>query len=340
MALSTMLTFAICASVHGWATMPGVHCWGGGVPRTRHPRHAPLLATEEGTAPKVPRDEEHPFSLASARRRMADGYQQGVARSQAYFNSRRPTDAIVQNAVPLRNSDRVAGMILAVLYVESALFSASLILAWLVGASEAFAVVGQGRLFAALAVATNVRSCTRLPRLCVEVFALPWVFRQVRSRAIDLRASFVKDRAAQTLAVTAVVFLTLRAANKALLLGTTAPAAVILWEKFGILLGALLSPLVDLVPAVGAVSDVLGGSVSWFAVEAWAIASRMGGALVALEQAARHAPVLTQLFLLADLERHLVVPAQFVVAALEAFKEEVILPTLKTLGWLTMQTLG
>ena len=130
----------------------------------------------------------------------------------------------MQNAVPLRNSDRVAGMILAVLYVESALFSASLILAWLVGASEAFAVVGQGRLFAALAVATNVRSCTRLPRLCVEVFALPWVFRQVRSRAIDLRASFVKDRAAQTLAVTAVVFLTLRAAEQGPSVGHDRPS--------------------------------------------------------------------------------------------------------------------
>ena len=82
-------------------------------------------------------------------------------------------------------------------------------------------------------------------------------------------------------------------------------------------------PLVEAVPLVGSLADVLGQSAAPLARMLWSRSTDAASALIALDRAARHAPLLAPLYSLAELEQHLVAPAKFVVAALAAFKEEV-----------------
>ena len=58
-------------------------------------------------------------------------------------------------------------------------------------------------------------------RLLAECVALPYVMRRIESRSTELRATYVKDRASQTIAVFGVLLLTLRAFNAGALSGTT-----------------------------------------------------------------------------------------------------------------------
>ena len=73
---------------------------------------------------------------------------------------------------------------------------------------------------------------------------------------------------------------------------------------------------------------------------AWAGATHVGARAVALDAAARATPINAAFYALADTERLLAPPGRLVVAALGAFYQEVILPLLRTLGFVTMQTLG
>ena len=71
-----------------------------------------------------------------------------------------------------------------------------------------------------------------------------------------------------------------------------------------------------------------------------AAATRLAARLVAIDAAARLTPINAAFYALADTERYLAAPGRLLVAALVAFFREVILPIGRTLGFITVQTLG
>ena len=261
--------------------------------------------------------------------RLADSYQEGYQRSQAYFRSSAggtPSDE------PLRQSDAVAAVGLTAILWEAILFGCTCLLVWLCATSDTFAVgPPQARLIDAATKATAFRSATRLPRLIVECVTLPLVRAQVRARPMSDRAAFVKDRASQTVAIVLVVLLTLRAFNARLLRGTTAPAALELAQFAGRVLGPLPGFLLQL-PLVDSLCRAL--HVAW----AWGLDA--GSRAVALDAAARRSWLVGPLYALAELECKLAGPARFVSLAMVAFVDDVVKPILRTLGFITVQTLA
>ena len=289
-------------------------------------------ADDDSTAESVPAPEERkPFF-----EQMSESYREGYSKAQQSFKTTRRADIADLDASPLRRSDKLAGVLLAIVLVEAVSFGAAFMFAWLAGAVPGTALVGtavppQARLVTAAARATAFRSATRLPRLLAECLAVPYVLRAVAARAIEVRAEFVKDRASQAAGVLVALALLLRALNRTVLAGTTAPAAALLAAAIGRATAPLTSgPVVaPVVSAVGSAAEVVWGGALHFA-------SR----LVALDAAMRQTPINAALYWVADLERHLAPLVRLGAAALGAFFEEVVMPILKALGFLTVQTLG
>ena len=255
--------------------------------------------------------------------RLADSYREGYQRSQAYFRS--GADTGPSSEEPLRQSDAIAAVGLTVILWEALFFGCTSVIVWLCTASDAFAMgPPQARLVGAAAKATAFRSASRLPRLIVEAVTLPLVRAQVRARPVSERATFVKDRASQTVAIVVVVLLTLRAFNARLLRGTTAPAALELTQFAGRMLGPLPTYMSQF-PLVRSLCHAL--HVAW----AWVLDA--GTRTVALDAAARRMWLLGPLYALAELEGVMTGPARFVSFAMVAFVNDVVKPILRTLGF-------
>ena len=60
----------------------------------------------------------------------------------------------------------------------------------------------------------------------------------------------------------------------------------------------------------------------------------------AVDSVARAHPVLQTLYAVADLEHFFEAPMRFLYSAMAAFFAEVVVPVLRTLGFITVQTLG
>ena len=303
--MATCALLALAASSLGWVA-PGVQ-----------PLRARVQPIRRTAVIRSDGLEAEPFSLASSRQRMADSYREGVEKSRRYFKSDR--FAAAESFAPLRGSDRIACVFLTIFFTEAFTFGASLFVAWL--SVEGCVAAPQARLVGACAAAVRVRSRTRLPRLLAEILAMRPVARMVKQRDVDARAGFVKDRSSQALAILAVGCLTIRAANTALLSGSTAPAAAVLVGKVVSLFGSpsWAQPVID---------------------SAAAAVANLGRALVDLDGAARASCLLAPAYFASELERHLAVPGCFAVRALKAWYAEVVLPLLRLLGFVTMQTLG
>jgi hypothetical protein len=299
------------------------------------PRHRRLAALEppRRCAGKIVAQEKKQTLTQQWLSRVAIGYREGKVRSEAYFADKRTkTDEDLTNAEPLRQADRIAGVLLMLLIVEAISFGGAVSVAFLMGSSDAFGVGGvQARLFAALTDASSFRCRSRLARLVVEMLALPRVLAIIRRRPTDDRATFVKDRATQTCAAFVALLLTLRACNQALLVGSTAPAALVILDK----LGAPLAPLarqIGVAPLTAALGSA--GQGAWMSLRG------ATEALGTLYTTAQGMASLRPLFFIADLETYLAAPARLVGAALGAFVDEVVKPILRTLGFITIQTLG
>ena len=149
---------------------------------------------------------------------------------------------------------------------------------------------------------------------------------------MENRATFVKDRASQSAALLAVLVLTIRACNRTLLAGTSEPAAAILAAALSRAAQPFIGPLGFLEPlaiAIGAAAH-----------RAWELLLLLATRLVAIDAAARCTPINAAFYALSDLERYLETPFKLVLAALGAFVDEVVRPLLRTLGLLTVNTLG
>ena len=252
---------------------------------------------------------------------LRDGYKEGYEAGQKYLSTPMRSSVTDPNAAPLRAADKIAAILLTVVLVETIAFGGATSIAWLIGTAAASGLA-QARLFAAVSAAASFRAATRLPRLLAECVALPYVMRRIESRSTELRATYVKDRASQTIAVFGVLLLTLRAFNAGALSGTTGAAGAVLLEK----VASVSAPLGDLI-------DSVAGLV-------WAGATRIGARLVAIDAAARQTPINAAFYAVADSEKVLEPVGKLVVAALAAFLEDVVKPILKTLGFITVQTLG
>ena len=319
-----MFAVALGACAAGWISVP-----------------RPGLSSAVGTAHALalPSRVAHVHATESAEAdqpwysRLAEGYSEGYERARASFATPRPGEAVDPNAGPLRRSDKLAGLLLTVWLVEALTFGAALLCAWLLGASPAFALGStRARLVAAARNAAAFRVATRLPRLLAELAALPYVFRAVGSRPMENRATFVKDRASQSAALLAVLVLTIRACNRTLLAGTSEPAAAILAAALSRAAQPFIGPLGFLEPlaiAIGAAAH-----------RAWELLLLLATRLVAIDAAARCTPINAAFYALSDLERYLETPFKLVLAALGAFVDEVVRPLLRTLGLLTVNTLG
>ena len=264
--------------------------------------------------------------------RIVADFKEGYDRSKASFETPRAVETLDPSAGPLRKSDKLAGVLLTMLVVEAVAFAGAFLCCWLLG-TAAIAGAPQARLFAAAGEAAAFRTATRLPRLLAECVAVRYCLAAIESRPVDVRAEFVKDRASQTIALLGVIALTVRAANKTLLAGSSAPAAATIaaW------IAGLARPLTDSLGFLAPVADLISAAARL----AWAFALRLGARLVAIDAAARTAnPINAALYGLSDLERYLAGPAKLLVAALGAFYHEVVLPILKTVGFITVQTLG
>lgn len=293
-------------------------------------RRASISLQDEDPPPQKPWYQASKDTFA----RVAEGYKEGYDSGKEYFATPLSSEATIPSyrQEPLRRNDKIAAIVLTVILVEAVAFGAAFISLWLLGASEAFAGATSARLFAAGRAAFAFRAATRLPRLLVECIALPKALQAINARGTDLRATFVKDRMSQSLAILAVMMFTLRAINRTVLAGTTAPAA-------GLLYAAAIqavSPVAEALPFVRPVAEAA-GAVS---ATAWAVLVHIGQRLVAIDAVARSSPLNVVLYGVADLEKILAAPARFVVTALTAWWYEVVVPLLKTLGWLTVQTLG
>ena len=253
---------------------------------------------------------------------LRDGYKEGYEAGQKYLSTPMRSSVTDPNAAPLRAADKIAAILLTVVLVETIAFGGATSIAWLIGTAAASGAAQQARLFAAVGAAASFRAATRLPRLLAECVALPYVMRRIESRSTELRATYVKDRASQTIAVFGVLLLTLRAFNAGALSGTTGAAGAVLLEK----VASVSAPLGDL---VGSVAGLV-----------WAGATRIGARLVAIDAAARQTPINAAFYAVADSEKVLEPVGKLVVAALAAFLEDVVKPILKTLGFITVQTLG
>jgi len=266
------------------------------------------------------------------RTRIANSYREGVQKGQRYFKTGRAADAIQEAGAPLRSSDKFAASVLCVALCEVGCIGAALVISWLVCPFSATATPGaQARLTAAALSASTFRARTRLPRLLLELVTLPAAWSALARRPIEDRPTLVYDRLSQAVGVLVAAALTMRAINQGWLAGTSGPAAAVLGVKFS----ALVSPVTDM-----AVLMPLRAAVTSAASTAWAALLTLCGTIGSLEASARATPLLQPLFALCDLERHLLQPSQFVTAALRAFFDEVVAPLLRTLGFLTMQTLG
>jgi len=328
--VSGMMSVALAVAVHGMV----------GAPRLPHVSayrpmlagyHRPLVMQQQQPEDKEP---WYATGLSEGRKswygRLADSYREGYQRSQAYFRS--SAGNAPSSEEPLRQSDAVGALGLTVILVEAILFGCSCVLAWLSTASDTFAMgPPQARLVGAAAKAVSFRSASRLPRLVVESVTLPLVQAQVRARPVSDRATFVKDRASQTVAVVVVVLLTLRAFNARLLRGTAAPAALELAQLTGRMLGPLPSFLWQF-PLCRSLCHALHA--------AWAWTLDAGTRAVALDTAARRSWLLGPLYSMAELECVMAGPARFVSLAMVAFVDDVVKPILRTLGFITVQTLA
>ena len=296
-------------------------------------RHPPISLQEEDAAATPPAAPD-PWYKATldAKARLAQAYKEGFTSAKTYFETPLASSAISASAEPLRSSDKIAGILLTAVLVESVCFGVSFIGLWLLGTSEAFAVATSARLFAAAGDATAFRAATRLPRLLIECLALPAVLRAIGDRDVALRAPFVKDRTSQTIAMLAAVLLTVRALNRTVLAHTTAPAASVLYAA----LVEAVGPTFNAVPALRPVADAAGAAGAM----AWSSLVRIGQRLVAIDAAARTTPINAAFYAVSDLERVLAAPVRLIATALTAWWHEVVVPLLKTLGWITVQTLG
>ena len=144
---------------------------------------------------------------------LRDGYKEGYEAGQKYLSTPMRSSVTDPNAAPLRAADKIAAILLTVVLVETIAFGSATSIAWLIGTAAASGAAQQARLFAAVGAAASFRAATRLPRLLAECVALPYVMRRIESRSTELRATYVKDRASQTIAVFGVPLLTLRAFN-------------------------------------------------------------------------------------------------------------------------------
>jgi hypothetical protein len=252
--------------------------------------------------------------------RLASSYREGYQRSRESFTTPRPTDVLNNSdGVPLRPADRVAALLLTLLLCEAACFGVALVGAWAV-VGVPVGAARQARLHAATQTALSIRTATRVPRLLVQFMSLPCVASMIRSRKLELRATFVKERATQTLAVLAAVALTLRACNT-LLIGYTSSAA------------ATLSGMAGGLPVGGAIATGVCVFVSNVVMGAWRW-------LGAVDAAARAMATLRPLYALADMEERLAPAVRLLAASISAFFHEVVAPLLRTVGFLTVQTLG
>ena len=253
--------------------------------------------------------------------RLKQSYQEGYSRSREKFLEKEE----IYEAGSLSQEERLSGALLTLVVVESLTMGVGILGAWLFLGAPAGAVAVQARLFAAIDAATHFRASTRLPRLLAELAALPIVLRAVARRPKEERGAFVADRAKQTVAVLAVVCLTIRAFNSGgLLLGATGPAGAEIFKPISRL--ALTSPL------AAAVSSAAHAAVAGLVA--------LGSQLSALDASARLLLPLRPLFILAELEHYLTKPFFFLCAVAKAFFDEVIMTGLRRLGFLTIQTLG
>jgi len=310
-------------------------------PLVQSPTQAPSLALVHMRTPQIAMTAEatdasddppyNQFALSEAWKRMKASYAAGYTDTKKALT---PNDDLETAPTLLRTIDLVSTVVLACIFVEAATFGGAVLIAWLMGASPAFAAssVPQVRLFAALSVAADFRSRTRLWRLFVEFGMLPFVAAMAMRRPVDKRTTFFIDRAAQSAAIVATVALTMRACNRGWLAGTTDAAALVLWGK----LVAIASPLLSRLPEAPGLSS----GVASAAHAAWGAALAGSAQLRVFDAHALAFPPVVLLNRVANLEAFLWLPLKFAAAALRAFYLEVVLTGVKRLGWLTVQTLG
>lgn len=263
--------------------------------------------------------------------RIASSYREGYEKSRTRLREEQQAFFTASGESALRPQDRIAGAVVAAFLVEAATFGAALAGSWLVLGAPLLTEAPQARLRAAFDAAVAFRASTRLPRLLLEVFALPAAVASVAKRPAEERFTFCQERATQALAIIAAVVMTLRALNSGVLRGTTGPAIVVLASKFGLMLSPLTS-ISAISPISTAVSSAAHGACSKLVA--------IGHAAVSLDDAARQLPLLRSLYDAAELERYLGPPFGFACACLRAFYEEVLLTGLRRLGFVTLQTLG
>ena len=99
--------------------------------------------------------------------------------------------------------------------------------------------------------------------------------------------------------------------------------------------GAVLQPLSGL-PGV----DVLGAAVSSFTSSICSMLAATADKLTAFDVAARRAMPLRPLYAVSELERCFEAPFRFLLAAMSAFYADVVLPIMRTVGFVTVQTLA
>jgi len=251
-------------------------------------------------------------------------------RWRSMFDRTAVADASQPAADPLRKADLLASLLLTMVLCEAAALVLALAGSWaLLGAAANGST--HARLYAAVHAALDFRSATRLPRLLAEGAAFPFVTASVARRPSALRAPFMKERVQQAIAAAVAALLTIRMANVYLVGGRSEPAAVVVAAKLGSALSPLLSQPV-LAPLTSA-AGTLGGLLWAWAQSGWQVAC-------AIDSAAHVHPVLRLLYPVADFERVLEAPVRFLSTAMAAFFAEVVMPLLRTLGFVTMQTLG
>lgn len=275
------------------------------------------------------------FSLASAMKRMQASYQEGYEQVTRKFSS--SSEAQLSAPAPLRRIDRFASIGTAVVLVEIAIGAPTLLVSWLAGADPLLTSVvsPQVRLFNAVGGSLKFRSHTRMWRLLLELLGARVVASRLAYKPVDERLALCADRTKQAVAVLLTITLTIRACNRGWLAASMEPAGAVLLSRAAGVFARLISPFHGVLP-----DCQLCEVVAQVTRRAWTALAGVSASVRAWDSAARSLPPLVVLDRIAQLEVILQAPVQFIAAALKAAFDEVLIPGLRRLGWITMQTLG